>query len=63
MPLIINRQIQNEDAWQFIEAEDFQPEQVIASNNQAFVIPAEKLADIAPENLVQLGKAKQLGAS
>ena len=62
MPLIINRRIQNEDAWQFIEAEDFQPEQVIASNNQAFVIPAEKLADVSPDSLEQLGKANQLGA-
>ena len=62
MPLIINRQIQNEDAWQFIDAEDFQAEQVSTSANQALVIPAEKLAEVAPETLVQLGAAKKLGA-
>lgn len=63
MPLIINRQIQNEDAWQFIDAEDFQPEQVTVTSNQAFAIPAEKLADVSPDSLEQLGKANQLGAS
>lgn len=63
MPLIINRKIQNKDAWQFIDAEDFQPEQATTANNPALVIPAEKLADVAPETLEQLGKANQLGAS
>ncbi|HKM15371.1 MAG TPA: DUF934 domain-containing protein [Marinospirillum sp.] len=63
MPLIINRQIQNEDAWQFIDAEDFQPEQVTAANNQALVLPAEKLAEVAPKTLLQLSEAKKLGAS
>lgn len=63
MPLIINRQIQNEDAWQFIDAEDFQAEQVSASANQALVLPAEKLVDISLETLEQLGAAKKLGAS
>lgn len=62
MPLIINRQIQNEDAWQFIDAEDFQPEQVTVTSNQAFAIPAEKLADVSPDTLTQLGEANQLGA-
>ncbi|NLW05727.1 MAG: DUF934 domain-containing protein, partial [Pseudomonadaceae bacterium] len=60
---IINRQIQNEDAWQFIDAEDFQAEQVSASANQALVLPAEKLVDISLETLEQLGAAKKLGAS
>lgn len=63
MPLIINRQIQNEDAWQFIDAEDFQAEQVSASANQALVLPAEKLVDVSLETLEQLGAAKKLGAS
>lgn len=63
MPLIINRQIQNKDAWQFIDAEDFQPEEVTTANNQALVIPAEKLADVSPETLEQLGKSNQIGAS
>lgn len=63
MPLIINRQIQNEDAWRFIDAEDFQPEQVTAANNQALVLPAEKLAEVAPKTLLQLSEAKKLGAS
>lgn len=63
MPLIINRQIQNEDAWRFISQEDFQPEQVTAANNQALVLPAEKLAEVAPKTLLQLSEAKKLGAS
>lgn len=63
MPLIINRQIQNEDTWQFIDAEDFQPEQVTAANNQALVLPAEKLDEVAPKTLLQLSEAKKLGAS
>lgn len=55
MPLIINRHIQNEDAWQFIGQEDFQPEQVTAASNTALVIPAEKLADVNLEKFTQLG--------
>lgn len=63
MPLIINRHIQNEDAWQFISQEDFQPEQLTAANNQALVLPADKLVEVAPETLLQLSEAKKLGAS
>ncbi|GLR65322.1 DUF934 domain-containing protein [Marinospirillum insulare] len=63
MPLIINRHIQHQDTWQFIDAEDFQPELVTTANNQALVIPVEKLADVAPETLEQLGETNQLAAS
>lgn len=63
MPLIINRQIQTQDAWQFIDSENFQAEQVSASANQALVLPTEKLVDISLETLEQLGAAKKLGAS
>jgi len=55
MPLIKNRQIQTQDAWQFISGEAFQPDLLNKITDNALVLPAEKLVEVNLENITQLG--------
>lgn len=55
MPLIKNRQLQAEDAWQFLQVTEEQPELPPRPWGDAVVLPADKLAEVDLSGIPALG--------